>query len=249
MATVGLLIAIPALDHLAQRPAREHRSGSSSRGVATSPRSGCLPASGRRPKVDWKLPVRRPVRLQPARGLRHRGGRGRRALAAPASHDAGPPDARRRRPTADLASTRGINERTTSRYAWVIGMMLAALAGVVGAPIIGSLAPGGLHRRHVRRRRRRGARRAAIHPARVPRWAAARRRREPRRRLRRLRQGHQRLQQLGAVHPPAGRSRGHGPRPKPPGWFGRRGDTATRLPGRPALVAPGAPLDAARSRS
>jgi ABC-type branched-subunit amino acid transport system ATPase component/branched-subunit amino acid ABC-type transport system permease component len=40
---------------------------------------------------------------------------------------------------ADLAQTRGINQRTTSRYAWVIGMMLAALAGVVGAPIIGSL--------------------------------------------------------------------------------------------------------------
>ena len=42
-----------------------------------------------------------------------------------------------------LASTRGINERTTSRYAWVIGTMLAALAGVVGAPIIGSLLPAG----------------------------------------------------------------------------------------------------------
>ena len=27
----------------------------------------------------------------------------------------------------DLANTRGINERTTSRYAWVIGMMLAIL--------------------------------------------------------------------------------------------------------------------------
>ena len=44
---------------------------------------------------------------------------------------------------ADLASTRGINERTTSRWAWVIGMMLAALAGVVGAPIIGSLGQAG----------------------------------------------------------------------------------------------------------
>ena len=40
---------------------------------------------------------------------------------------------------ADLAQTRGVNDRTTSRWAWVIGMMLAAIAGVVGAPIIGSL--------------------------------------------------------------------------------------------------------------
>ena len=48
-------------------------------------------------------------------------------------------------------------------------------------------------------------------------------------------QGHQRLQQRGAVHPAAGRSRGDGPRPKPPGRFGRRRGAATRLPGRPAL--------------
>jgi ABC-type branched-subunit amino acid transport system ATPase component/branched-subunit amino acid ABC-type transport system permease component len=39
----------------------------------------------------------------------------------------------------DLARTRGIDERTTSRWAWVIGMVLAGLAGVVGAPILGSL--------------------------------------------------------------------------------------------------------------
>jgi ABC-type branched-subunit amino acid transport system ATPase component/branched-subunit amino acid ABC-type transport system permease component len=39
----------------------------------------------------------------------------------------------------DLARTRGIDERATSRWAWVIGMVLAGLAGVVGSPILGSL--------------------------------------------------------------------------------------------------------------
>lgn len=41
----------------------------------------------------------------------------------------------------DLAVTRGVDERTTSRYAWIIGMVLAGLAGVVGAPVLGSLNP------------------------------------------------------------------------------------------------------------
>ncbi|HVM65473.1 MAG TPA: ATP-binding cassette domain-containing protein [Acidimicrobiales bacterium] len=40
---------------------------------------------------------------------------------------------------APLARIRGINEGETSRYAWVIGTMLAALAGVVGAPILGAI--------------------------------------------------------------------------------------------------------------
>jgi len=44
---------------------------------------------------------------------------------------------------ADLAGTRGINERSTSRSAWIIGTLLAALAGVVGAPIIGTLGSAG----------------------------------------------------------------------------------------------------------
>jgi ABC-type branched-subunit amino acid transport system ATPase component/branched-subunit amino acid ABC-type transport system permease component len=39
----------------------------------------------------------------------------------------------------DLARTRGIDEVLTSRVAWVVGMVLAAIAGVVGAPIFGSL--------------------------------------------------------------------------------------------------------------
>jgi ABC-type branched-subunit amino acid transport system ATPase component/branched-subunit amino acid ABC-type transport system permease component len=41
----------------------------------------------------------------------------------------------------DLAVTRGVDERMTSRYAWVIGMVLAGLAGVVGAPVLGTLNP------------------------------------------------------------------------------------------------------------
>jgi branched-subunit amino acid ABC-type transport system permease component len=38
---------------------------------------------------------------------------------------------------AELASTRGINPAYTSRVAWVIGSMLAAMAGVVAGPIFG----------------------------------------------------------------------------------------------------------------
>ena len=39
----------------------------------------------------------------------------------------------------DLARTRGIDERSTSRWAWIVGMILAGLAGVVGSPIFGAL--------------------------------------------------------------------------------------------------------------
>jgi ABC-type branched-subunit amino acid transport system ATPase component/branched-subunit amino acid ABC-type transport system permease component len=39
----------------------------------------------------------------------------------------------------DLALMRGVNSGHTSRMAWIIGTMLAALAGVVGAPILGSI--------------------------------------------------------------------------------------------------------------
>ena len=37
-----------------------------------------------------------------------------------------------------LARIRGIDDAQTSRYAWLIGTVLAALAGVVGAPILGT---------------------------------------------------------------------------------------------------------------
>src|ERR1700722_7273885 len=39
----------------------------------------------------------------------------------------------------ELARMRGVNDATTSRVAWVIGTVLAALAGVVGAPLLGSI--------------------------------------------------------------------------------------------------------------
>ncbi|HRE00865.1 MAG TPA: hypothetical protein PLV68_06170, partial [Ilumatobacteraceae bacterium] len=40
-----------------------------------------------------------------------------------------------------LASLRGIDTSRTSRTAWIIGCVLAGLAGVFGAPVLGSLAP------------------------------------------------------------------------------------------------------------
>ncbi len=40
---------------------------------------------------------------------------------------------------ASLARIRGVDDALTSRYAWVIGTVLAALAGVVGAPILGAI--------------------------------------------------------------------------------------------------------------
>jgi len=141
MATVGLLIAIPALttwlnDQLVNTIG------------FTIPRSGDVtqvglpPSIGPSPKVDWKLPDDIPfdsnqlvvfasavlvvVALWVL--MRHT----MLGLQMRAVVD---------RPM--LASTRGINERATSRAAWIIGTMLAALAGVVGAPIIGSLLPAG----------------------------------------------------------------------------------------------------------
>jgi len=141
MATVGLLIAIPALttwlnDQLVNTVG------------FVIPRSGDVtqvglpPAIGPSPKVDWKLPDDIPfdsnqlvvfisavvVAVALWLLMRHT----KLGLQMRAVVDRPP-----------LASTRGINERTTSRYAWVIGTMLAALAGVVGAPIIGSLLPAG----------------------------------------------------------------------------------------------------------
>ncbi len=137
MATVGLLIAIPALvtwlnDQLVD--AFDFGIGKSFDVTQVS----LPPGVGPTPKVDWKLPFDIPfdsnqlsvfvtaaiVAVALYVLLRHTPlGLQMRAVVD----------------RADLASTRGINERTTSRYAWVIGMMLAALAGVVGAPVIGSL--------------------------------------------------------------------------------------------------------------
>jgi branched-subunit amino acid ABC-type transport system permease component/ABC-type branched-subunit amino acid transport system ATPase component len=41
----------------------------------------------------------------------------------------------------ELASLRGVDDGRTSAYAWVIGTMLAGLAGVVGAPVLNNLQP------------------------------------------------------------------------------------------------------------
>ena len=41
----------------------------------------------------------------------------------------------------DLASMRGINDARTSQLAWVLGTMLAGIAGVVGSPILRALDP------------------------------------------------------------------------------------------------------------
>lgn len=42
-----------------------------------------------------------------------------------------------------LARIRGVNDVRTSRYAWIVGTVLAALAGVVAAPVVGSISTDG----------------------------------------------------------------------------------------------------------
>jgi ABC-type branched-subunit amino acid transport system ATPase component/branched-subunit amino acid ABC-type transport system permease component len=137
MATVGLLIALPALttwlnDQLVNTFGVSMPTGAELKQVQ-------LPSGvGPTPKVNWKLPFDVPfdsnqlavfiaaavVAVLLWLLMRHTPlGLQMRAVVD----------------RADLARTRGINERTTSRYAWVIGMMLAGIAGVVGAPVIGSL--------------------------------------------------------------------------------------------------------------
>ena len=141
MATVGLLIAIPALTTWLNDQF-VNTFGASIPTSGEVVQVGLPPGIGPTPRSDWKLPFNVPfdsnqlvvfisatlVAVLLWALLRHTPlGLRMRAVVD----------------RADLARTRGVNERTTSRYAWVIGMMLAALAGVVGAPIIGSLDPGG----------------------------------------------------------------------------------------------------------
>ena len=40
---------------------------------------------------------------------------------------------------------RGVDQTQTSRLAWVIGSVLAALVGVIGAPILGSINTSSTH--------------------------------------------------------------------------------------------------------
>ena len=137
MATVGLLIALPAL----MTWVNDQLVNTFGFGIPSSSdvlQVGFPSGVGPVPKSDWKLPGDVPfdsnelsvfvAALVVAVGLwvlmRHTPlGLRMRAVVD----------------RADLAQTRGVNDRTTSRWAWVIGMMLAAIAGVVGAPIIGSL--------------------------------------------------------------------------------------------------------------
>jgi ABC-type branched-subunit amino acid transport system ATPase component/branched-subunit amino acid ABC-type transport system permease component len=137
MATVGLLIALPALTTWIN----DQLVNTFSVSIPTSAelKQVQLPAGvGPTPKINWKLPFDIPfdsnqlavfvaaavVAVLLWLLMRHTPlGLQMRAVVD----------------RADLARTRGINERTTSRYAWVIGMMLAGIAGVVGAPVIGSL--------------------------------------------------------------------------------------------------------------
>ena len=137
MATVGLLIAIPALVTWLNDQLIEIFDWGIPRSFDVT-QVGLPSGLGPTPRTEWKLPFDVPfnsnelsifisaavVAVSLWLLLRHTPlGLQMRAVVD----------------RADLAGTRGINERTTSRYAWVIGMMLAALAGVAGAPIIGSL--------------------------------------------------------------------------------------------------------------
>ena len=56
-----------------------------------------------------------------------------------AAHAARAADARRGRPGQTWPASAGVDDALTSRYAWIIGTVLAALAGVVGAPILGAI--------------------------------------------------------------------------------------------------------------
>jgi ABC-type branched-subunit amino acid transport system ATPase component/branched-subunit amino acid ABC-type transport system permease component len=139
MATVGLLVALPPLtklvtDELVDLLRLEIPRSSDVVQVAFPP------GVGRVPKKDWTLPgdvpldsnqlivfVAAAVSAVVLWYLMRRTPLGLRMRAVV--------------DRADLARTRGVDERVTSRWAWVIGMVLAALAGVVGAPVLGTLDP------------------------------------------------------------------------------------------------------------
>jgi len=139
MATVGLLVALPALTKWVTDLLVDVLDVEITRSAAVT-QVAFPPGVGPVPKKDWTLPGAVPfdsnqlivfvaaavsavvlwylMRRTPL-GLRMRSVVDR----------------------ADLARARGVDERVTSRWAWVIGMVLAALAGVVGAPVLGTLDP------------------------------------------------------------------------------------------------------------
>jgi ABC-type branched-subunit amino acid transport system ATPase component/branched-subunit amino acid ABC-type transport system permease component len=137
VATVGLLVALPALlrfvlDQLVERFDWVIPSGQDMNNVAFP--SGIGPV----PKVDWDVPGGATLDSNQLVVL----------IAAAASaiflwllmyHTPMGLHMRAVTDRAGLARTRGIDDATTSRVAWIVGMVLAALAGVVGAPVFGSL--------------------------------------------------------------------------------------------------------------
>ncbi|MCU1484908.1 MAG: transporter related [Actinomycetia bacterium] len=137
MATVGLLIALPALTRFVLDELVNVFGFGIPSGQEVS-QVGFPAGIGPVPKKDWTLPGKVPLDSNQlivfvaaavcALGLWFLLRRTSLGLHMRAVVD---------RP--DLARTRGIDERTTSRWAWVIGMVLAGLAGVVGSPIFGSL--------------------------------------------------------------------------------------------------------------
>jgi ABC-type branched-subunit amino acid transport system ATPase component/branched-subunit amino acid ABC-type transport system permease component len=137
MATVGLLLAIPALTQwgLDGIIAIAHANVPNSSVVL---QTGFPPGLAPVPQVTWHLPGQIPITSNElvvfiaaaicAFGLwflMRRTPLGLQMRAVVDRHQ--------------LAQTRGINDSMTSRYAWIVGTMLAALAGVVGAPILGAI--------------------------------------------------------------------------------------------------------------
>ena len=139
----------------------------------------------------------------------------------------------------DLASMRGINDARTSQYAWVLGTVLAGIAGVVGSPILRALDPntyalavfvaiaaavvGGF--RSVAARIRRGDVRCGGE--------------QPHLQLRDVRERHPRLQQHRAVPAPDRWPAPHGQDAWPRRRLDLRRAATSRLPAGPSSLAAG----------
>jgi len=137
VATIGLLLALPALTEWIIDGIIDiwHV------GIPRSPdvlQVGFPPGLGPVPQVTWHLPGNIPINSNEIV-----------VLGAAVVSAVGLYILMRRTPLGlkmravvdrpDLARMRGVNNAQTSRVAWIIGTMLAALAGVVGAPILGAI--------------------------------------------------------------------------------------------------------------
>ncbi len=141
MATIGLLLAIPALTEWIADGVIDIVHGSAPTS-STVLQAGFPPGLGPTPQRTWHLPGQIPINsnelavlIAAAVGaltlwfLLRRTALGLQMRAVVDRHT--------------LARMRGINDLRTSRYAWVIGTVFAALAGVAAAPIIGSISTSG----------------------------------------------------------------------------------------------------------